>query len=158
MWSHSGAISIRSISAPLDCLFTYLPLDSHLDRSREVFTSANIVDPVHRPLNIIHFTMSRSTRPSLPLLALTSLIALTLVSAAPKYDDIPCPDPYVRPSPPLPPASPELTDVEQADPATDTCNPIRYIPIKSVNIVAVVIYFIVAIILTYRASLSHSFS
>ncbi|CAD6568828.1 MAG: hypothetical protein TREMPRED_004789 [Tremellales sp. Tagirdzhanova-0007] len=37
-----------------------------------------------------------------------------------------------------------------ADPANDTCNPVRYIPNKAVNIVAAVLYFIVAIVLTWQ--------
>jgi hypothetical protein len=39
----------------------------------------------------------------------------------------------------------------QADPQNDTCNPLRYVPNKPINIVAAVLYFLVAIALTYSA-------
>lgn len=58
------------------------------------------------------------------------LASLSLVSAKPTDSDG-CPNPYI-------------------DPANDSCNPIRYIPDKAVNIVAAVLYFIVAIILTWQ--------
>ncbi|WWD17784.1 hypothetical protein CI109_102226 [Kwoniella shandongensis] len=62
-----------------------------------------------------------------------SLVLLALLgSALAARPDIPCAtDPY-------------------ADPAHDICNPLRYIPNKPINIVAAVLYFIVAIILSYR--------
>ncbi|KAL7419399.1 hypothetical protein Q5752_006237 [Cryptotrichosporon argae] len=37
-----------------------------------------------------------------------------------------------------------------ADPAADRCNPLRYVPNKAVNIVAAVLYFVVALLLTLR--------
>ncbi|ORY33699.1 RTA1 like protein-domain-containing protein [Naematelia encephala] len=70
--------------------------------------------------------MARLSQVALVALAV-ALVPLT-VSAA--RDDCPA-DPY-------------------ADPSTDTCNPLRYVPNEAVNIVAAVLYFLTAAALTYR--------
>ncbi|WWC58468.1 uncharacterized protein I303_101010 [Kwoniella dejecticola CBS 10117] len=72
--------------------------------------------------------MTRST----PLFKLATALALLSIVCA-RSADIDCPeDPY-------------------ADPQTDICNPLRYIPNKSINIAAAVLYFIVAAILTFHS-------
>ncbi|KAK8866017.1 hypothetical protein IAR55_001168 [Kwoniella newhampshirensis] len=62
-----------------------------------------------------------------------TVVALTLLglASAASYDPDCAQDPY-------------------ADPSHDQCNPLRYIPNKPLNIVAAVLYFLVAMILTYR--------
>ncbi|WVQ62090.1 uncharacterized protein L199_000226 [Kwoniella botswanensis] len=62
------------------------------------------------------------------------MATLTLLSAVyARSKDIDCPDdPF-------------------ASPATDICNPLRYIPNKSINIAAAVLYFVVAAILTFHS-------
>ncbi|WVQ85253.1 hypothetical protein IAT38_007418 [Cryptococcus sp. DSM 104549] len=63
-----------------------------------------------------------------------TLLALALLAVAVQArDDADCPDdPY-------------------ADPSTDICNPLRYIPNKAINIAAAVLYFAVAAVLTFHS-------
>nr|ODO03820.1 integral membrane protein [Cryptococcus depauperatus CBS 7855] len=66
-------------------------------------------------------------------LRLAWVAVLFLSAVYGKKDDVVCPeDPY-------------------ADPSTDLCNPFRYVPNKGINIAAAVLYFAVAVVLTFHA-------
>ncbi|WRT64236.1 uncharacterized protein IL334_001165 [Kwoniella shivajii] len=64
---------------------------------------------------------------------LSKLLVLGAILSVAYARDLDCPeDPY-------------------ADPQHDTCNPLRYIPNKAINIAAAVLYFVVAAILTFHS-------
>ncbi|WVQ97387.1 hypothetical protein IAU59_004499 [Kwoniella sp. CBS 9459] len=74
--------------------------------------------------------MARSSISNTLILSVLALCAVAIQVEAARDERLCAADPY-------------------ADPSTDRCNPLRYIPNKAINIAAAVLYFIVAAILTF---------